>query len=224
VKAPVKLTIFALGLVTLAGGGAVAGGAADPERREEPSPHTEPQESEAGRGEESAHAEDATAHPVRGVAVAENGLRLDVTDPELSRGRTETLRFRIVDDGGRTVRDFDVEHTRRMHVIVARRDLSGFQHLHPKQSRDGSWSLPLTLDEPGSYRLFADFSHEGEKTTLATDLRVDGAADLRPLPAPAATSVSDGGYDVRLDAGRVRPGAEAQLRFTISKGARAAPR
>ena len=29
--------------------------------------------------------------------------------------------------------------------------------------------------------------------------------------------MSDGGYDVRLDAGRARPGAEAELRFTITK-------
>jgi hypothetical protein len=41
--------------------------------------------------------------------------------------------------------------------------------------------------------------------------------DLQPLPAPATTSVSDGGYDVRLDAGRARPGKEASLRFTITK-------
>ena len=38
-----------------------------------------------------------------------------------------------------------------------------------------------------------------------------------PLPEPAATAVSDGGYDVRLDAGAARPGREADLRFTITK-------
>jgi hypothetical protein len=104
-----------------------------------------------------------------------------------------------------------------MHLIVARRDLTGFQHLHPEQHADGSWSVPLRLDEPGSYRLFADFSHEGEAATLASDLRVDGDADLRPLPAATATALSDGGYEVRLDAGRARPGQEADLRFTIAK-------
>ena len=39
----------------------------------------------------------------------------------------------------------------------------------------------------------ADFSREGEPQTLATDLRVDGRADLRDLPAPAPAAVSDGG-------------------------------
>jgi hypothetical protein len=35
----------------------------------------------------------------------------------------------FVDRRGRTVRDFDVEHTRRMHFIVVRRDMTGFRHL-----------------------------------------------------------------------------------------------
>ena len=75
----------------------------------------------------------------------------------------------------------------------------------------------MRLDDAGSYRLFADFAHDGEAQTLASDLRVDGAADLEDLPAPAATAVSDGGYDVRLDAGDAGPGEEADLRFTITR-------
>jgi hypothetical protein len=115
------------------------------------------------------------------------------------------------------VRDFDVEHERRMHLILARRDLTGFQHLHPEQAADGSWRTDVRLEDAGSYRLFADFSHDGENQTLAADLRVDGDADLRPLPAPQPTAVSDGGYDVRLESGDARPGEEADLRFTIAR-------
>jgi hypothetical protein len=104
-----------------------------------------------------------------------------------------------------------------MHLILARRDLTGFQHLHPEQRADGTWTTSVQLDDAGSYRVFADFSHEDEARTLAADLRVDGPADLRALPAPRATAVSDGGYDVRLDAGGAHPGEEADLRFTITK-------
>jgi hypothetical protein len=68
--------------------------------------------------------------------------------------------------------------------------------------------------------VFADFVTGGRSHTLAGDLRVDGPADLRPLPAPSATAVSDGGLDVRLDARRVRPGQEAQLRFTFTDDGR----
>ncbi len=163
------------------------------------------------------HSAVAEPDPVRGLAVAENGLRLELADPELERGRAEDLRFRIVDERGRAARDFDIEHEKRMHLIVARRDLTGFQHLHPTMDEDGTWSTPLQLDDAGSYRVFADFVREGEATTLAGDLRVDGTADLQPLPAPEPRTVSDGGYDVGIDAGDARPGAETQLRFTITK-------
>jgi len=149
-----------------------------------------------GSGAPAAHGEGAGGHgsspaghaapdPVRGLAVAEDGLRVVVDDPELRRGARSTLRLRVVDERGETVRDFDAEHERRMHLIVARRDLATFQHLHPEQQADGSWAVPLRLDEAGSYRLFADFSRGGGARTLATDLRVDGEADLRPLPARA---------------------------------------
>ena len=212
--APLKLSAFAALLLALAGGGALAGGAIDPDRSA-----PEAAESHAEAPDEAAtHGAEGGARPVRGVAVAENGLRLEVDDPELRRGRAETLRFRVVEESGETVRDFDVEHTKRMHVIVARRDLGSFQHLHPEQAADGSWSLPLTLDEAGSYRIYADFSHGEEKTTLASDLRVDGKADLRPLPAPSSVATSDGGYEVRLDAGDAAPGEEAELRFAITDG------
>jgi len=102
-----------------------------------------------------------------------------------------------------------------MHFIVVRRDMTGFQHLHPTERADGTWTVPVTLRDAGSYRVFADFSHDGEATTLAGDLRVAGAADLRPLAAPATMARSDGGYDVRLESGSVRAGSESELRFTI---------
>lgn len=219
-NAPAKLTAFGAGLLLLFGGGAVAGNAIDPDREEPEATHAEAPAEEAahGGGEEPGGHGGEDAHPVRGTTVAENGLRIVLEDPELRRARSQTVRFRIVKDDGATVEAFDVEHTKRMHVIVARRDLAGFQHLHPTQQQDGSWAVALRLPLAGSYRLFADFAHEGQPATLASDLRVDGQADLQPLPAAAATAISDGGYGVRKEQSGTRPAQEASLRFEISKG------
>lgn len=206
-----KLSGFATVLVVLFGGAALAGEAISPDGDAVRGSH------DAGADE---HPAERSARPVRGLAVAEDGLRVVVEDPELRRGQTENVRFRIVDERGLTVRDFDIEHTKRMHLIVARRDLAGFQHLHSAQQRDGSWSVALRLSQAGSYRLFADFSNKREAYTLAADLRVDGAADLRALPASSRGSISDRGYHVRLDPGRARAGHEANLRFTITNDGR----
>src|SRR3954447_17297106 len=208
--ASAKLTGFAVPLAVLCGGGALAGAVINPDRTTKAGGHA---------GEEM-DMTSADEHPVRGLAVADHGLRLVALSPELPRNRAATLRFKIVDDRDRTVRDFDVEHTKRMHLIVARRDLTGFQHLHPRQAADGTWSTPVRVTDAGSYRMFADFSRDDEPVTLAPDLRVAGAADLVQLPAPAPTATSDGGYEVRLDAGRVSAGREADLRFAITKDGR----
>lgn len=207
-----KVAVFLAALAALFGIGALAGGVLDPS-----APGGDTAAAESGHG---AGMDDMRPMPVRGLAVAQNGLRLAVATPELRRGRTGELRFRILDAPGRAVRAFDLEHTKRMHVIVVRRDLTGFQHLHPAMAADGTWTVPLRVADAGSYRVFADFSHDGTPTTLASDLRVDGTADLVPLPAPATTATA-GGYEVRLDAAATRAGAERTLRFSVTRDGRA---
>jgi hypothetical protein len=152
-----------------------------------------------------------------GLAVAEDGLRL-LAPSTLRAGVREDFAFRIADDRGATVRAFDVEHTKKLHLIAVRRDLTGFQHLHPTQAANGTWRTGLTLPEPGAYRVFADFTPRGgAATTLASDVLVAGAFVPRPLPAPAARASSDG-YEVAL---RASGGRDATLRFVISRAGRA---
>jgi hypothetical protein len=212
-----QLATFAAVLAALFGAGLLAGQVLEPNA---PGGVAEAHGGGEAGGHRGGGHGGAAADPVRGLAVAENGLRVVVADAELRPGRTEELRYRIVDAHGDTVRDFDVEATKRMHLIVARRDMTGFQHVHPEQAADGSWAIPLRLDEPGSYRLFADFAHAGKATTLASDLRVDGPADLRPLPAPETVATSDLGDEVRVDAGDVHAGEGAELSFAVSRNGR----
>ncbi|MBS1882199.1 MAG: hypothetical protein JSS97_04500 [Actinobacteria bacterium] len=161
------------------------------------------------------------ADRVRGLAVSADGLTLELADPVAAVGRTAPLRFRIVGDDGATVREFDLEHTKRMHLIVVRRDLGGFQHLHPEMAADGTWSVPLRLAAPGTYRVFADFSHDETPETLAADLQVDGPVSSRPLPPPAAVATVDG-LRVELAAGAASAsaGAATDLSFTVTRDGR----
>ena len=125
-------------------------------------------------------------------------MTLQLATGHLQPGERETLRFQILGPDGTPVGGYQVEHEKRMHLILARSDLTGFQHLHPKLGADGSWSTPVTVDEPGSYRVFADFKRDGTNQTLAGDLTVDGAAAQKPLPPPSTTATADGGYRVSL--------------------------
>ena len=202
---PRQLATFAAVLAVLYTGGFIAGQFIDT------GGHS------GGAMEHEVHAARAgeTAVAVRGLAVADQGLRLVLETPELQRGRRSELRFTVVGDDGRPMRDFDVAHEKRMHLIVVRRDATSFQHLHPELGEDGAWTAPVTLAEAGTYRVFADFTRGGKPFTLASDLRVDGDARLDPLPAPNDVASAGDGYEVRLDAGKPAAGREAELEFTV---------
>ncbi len=209
-RTPAKLAAFAAGIGLPFAVGVVAGDLVG----------TDDTASSSGHARTHAIRSDRKpAKPVRGLALAEDGMQIVVDDPELHPGRTQKLRYRVVDERGRTIRDFDVEHEKRMHLIVVRRDLTRFQHLHPEQEHDGSWAIAARLEDPGSYRLLADFTRDGKPYTLAYDLRVDGESDLEALPAPTNLAISDG-YGVRLRAGHARPGVETELRYTVTKAGR----
>ncbi len=212
-RTPAKLAAFAAGIGLPFAVGVVAGDLVG----------TDDTASSSGHARTHAIRSDRKpAKPVRGLALAEDGMQIVVDDPELHPGRTQKLRYRVVDERGRTIRDFDVEHEKRMHLIVVRRDLTRFQHLHPQQRHDGSWASASRIDDPGSYRLLADFTRDGKPYTLAYDLRVDGESDLEALPAPTNLEMSDG-YAVRLQPGRARPGVETELRYTVIKAGRPVP-
>jgi hypothetical protein len=121
-----------------------------------------------------------------------------------------SLAFRIAG-----AESFDVMHERRMHLIVVRRDLTGFMHLHPEQRADGAWEVPVPLSAPGTWTAFADFSSGGERATLSFDLHATGSFRARRLPPPA-TVVRTDGYEVRLD-GDVAAG---RLEFAVTRGGR----
>lgn len=151
-----------------------------------------------------------------GLAASAAGLTLEVAWlPEGSDEAIGTLEFRILDSDGRPVRGFDEQHERTMHLMVARRDLSHYQHLHPTMEADGTWTAHLTLPGPGDYRVFADFSARGEALTLGEDLVIPGDHEPVPLPEPAGTAQTDG-YEVALETGDT-PGGESPLVFRVSR-------
>jgi hypothetical protein len=199
-----KLGAFAAVLAALFGASALAGGAVEPLR------------------DGAAAAEDEMAMAgmsVRGLAVSDDDFALELARRTAGNGRRFELAFRVKDERGATVRDFDVEHTKRMHLIVVRRDLTGFQHVHPTEDGDGTWRVPLTLDEPGSYRVFADFAVDDTPHTLADDLSVDGGVTWKPLPEPRTAATTDG-FRVRLVEGATRAGEESALRFVVTRRGR----
>lgn len=162
---------------------------------------------DGGHGATPATPADAPA----GLATSAGGLRLVATSTRFAAGRAQRLRFEIADERGSTVRGFELEQARRMHLVVVRRDLRRYQHLHPTQDAAGRWSVDLRLPDAGVYRAFADFRRGGARHTLGIDLFAAG--ELAPLALPPASETATvDGYAVR------RHGhGPAELSFVVSR-------
>lgn len=199
--AALLVAIFALALV--------AGRAIDPETGT-PAADATTRDAAGEHGHDAA----APAPAAAGLAQARDGLRLETSDTTLTARRPARFEFRIVDDHGQAVRDFQTEQGRRMHLVVVRRDLRHFQHVHPVQDQRGAWTTSLRLPAAGPYRAYADFRAGGRRTTLGVGVRAPGDFEHRPLPGPTPTSAIDG-YDVELAAAR-----SGALRFRIRRDGR----
>lgn len=208
-----RLAAFVAMLVVVGGVAALAGAATG----SAPPPSTT--QADGMAMDEMTPLEQAQANGLSSVAGGYAFLPVRTTLPS---GRRTAFRFRIVDDQGTDVRDFDVDGGVRVHLIVARRDFAGYQHLHPTLQADGSWTVPLALPAPGAYRVFADFEVAGKKTVLGHDLVVPGSVTPVQLPAPVRT-VSTDGFTVRLTHDLLRASEATRLHFDISRGGVAVP-
>lgn len=210
-----KLVGYAAALALVAAGGWGVGAMVGP---------AEPDASHARESGRGGHADggddrgDQAANDPGGLASSADGYTLHPTDATVPAGSEHTFSFRILGPDGKPVTRFGVEHEKRMHLIVVRRDTSGFQHLHPKMAEDGTWRVPLRLAKAGSYRAFADFKPTGGKAqTLGVDLSTPG--DYRPVSHQASRTATVDGYRVRLE-GDLIPGRSSEVTLTVTKDGR----
>ncbi|WP_410660447.1 hypothetical protein [Amycolatopsis sp. lyj-112] len=211
-----KLSAYGVALALVAGGAWVAGTAVGPFAGAAGLPGGE----DAGHGD--AHsgtvAEAAQTDEPGGLASSRGGYTLTPISTTLTTGTTQPFSFRILGPDGAPVTGYDVEHEKRMHLIVVRRDTAGFQHIHPELGADGTWTVPLALPQAGSYRVFADFKPTGgNATTLGVD--VAAAGDFTPVEYQPSRVANVDGYQVRLD-GELAPGRSSKVTLTVTKDGR----
>jgi hypothetical protein len=156
--------------------------------------------------------------------------RMDVAVVAGRRGvGASRLRITVRDPAhGRPVPAFTAIHERLLHLFIVDRSLEYFRHVHPLPAGDGVFELTQDLP-PGEYVLIADFLPRGGRAQLLQRAIVTPGyqGPLFP-PAPALTPETsadrvEGGVRVHLDAGVLKAGKEAVLRFTLSDLATGAP-
>lgn len=139
-----------------------------------------------------------------GTRAEEIGYR--ITDVALPRraGAPGEVRFTVRTFEGEPLRDYVTEQTKDLHLYVVRTDLAVFRHLHPTIDEGGTWSAPLTLPEPGDFRVVADFVADdggpfGDPVMLGTLATVPGR--WTPRPGAVGDVGDDGVVNVRVEGG-----------------------
>lgn len=200
VNAAGRLAVYGAVLVGVFLASSAAGAALDPVGLSNAEPETHSGAMDGGDG-------------LPGLATTADDLTLEVDSDTVAVGQPTTYSFRITTDDG-VVTEFDLEQTKRMHLIVVRRDFVAFQHLHPDMASDGTWSTAIRLDAPGVYRVYADFIADGDKHTLGADLFAAGAFEPVPMPPASRSGDAGDGYTIEL-VGDVVAGEPSELEFVV---------
>ncbi|MFS3127634.1 hypothetical protein ACLM5J_04440 [Nocardioides sp. Bht2] len=216
---PLRIGLFASALAFVFGTAVIAGWAIGPI-------DDEPKSHDAGHGAENSPSDETQPHEhgaetpeaaesaPAGLSISDQGYTLALASAHAEAGKGRELAFRIIGPDATPVTEFEVAHEKELHLILVRRDFTGFQHVHPVRADDGTWRIDVDLT-PGTWRVFADFQATGGPAlTLGADLHVPGVTKHVATEPNRAAQVGD--YEVTL-AGELAAGEGKELRFTVTK-------
>lgn len=120
---------------------------------------------------------------------------------------------------GTTIRNYDVDMTKRLHMIVISADFDSFQHVHPALGANGHFTIELRVPKPARYYVFADTDPHGlGKAVFRFPVVFGGVAPEQPDLRSTGKSTVAGPYLVTLNSLDLHTGTPSVLRVRISKG------
>jgi hypothetical protein len=169
---------------------------------------------------EGGHGGMQMAHPSTGLASSEQGYTFDSSITTLPAGSTQEYSFRILKQDGKVQKTFAEDRTKLMHFYAIRRDLTGYQHLHPEMASDGTWRTKLEPAAPGPHRVYAssivkDDAGKQHSLVLSREMTVPGGFEATPLPAQSSDATADG-YTVNLQ-GQLASGRTSPFKLRMTR-------
>lgn len=155
------------------------------------------------------------------AAVARKYDVVVTTTPPPEAGKKTALSIEVIDDSGARIKDFEVVHEKKLHLLLVSKDLSWFAHEHPELGADGTMKLDFTFPAGGPHTLYADFRPAGASgQVIQKPIDVGGTpretVALQQDDLTKAKSIA--GHKVRMKASSLTAGDSVKLDFFISKG------
>lgn len=157
--------------------------------------------------------------------VRDYGLEFTTSPAVVRAGQPVRMRFKILHPGtGVPVQKFETVHEKQYHLFLISQDMTFFEHIHPEQQADGSWTIEATLPKPGYYKVLSDFMPSGGSSQFiarplvtagyAGDLEGDSA---RLVPDTVLTkTVDDLTATLAYDPGPCLVGLYCHLNFQLT--------
>lgn len=127
------------------------------------------------------------------------------------------LAFTLTHAGAKIpIADYDVELTKKMHLIAIDDAFVSFTHVHPTLDAGGEFHQRLTFPKAALYHLYADtLPHGSPQQVFRFDFVAGTPSGRQPLrigaPAASRAVVNAGGYTIRFTVPALRAGREAAI-------------
>ncbi len=140
-------------------------------------------------------------------------------------GEKARLFFKVFHPGtGEPIKKFELVHDKPYHLFIVSQDMEYFEHIHPEQKDDGTWTIDVVLPKPGYYEVLSDFLPSGGSGQfLARPLITAGysgdlmAGSAHLLPDSADThTVDDLKAKVTYDPASLQAGSYGHLTFYLT--------
>lgn len=206
-----RLALYAAGLAVAFGGAFAAAAALAPD-----DPAAQPEETAHGGDDHGEDDQQTASHTVNGTSISAEGFVLSPVEAPTTPGTEGELSFQITTEAGEPVTEYTTAHEKDLHLIVVRTDGAQFRHVHPELDlATGTWSIPWTWDEPGTYRVYTDFTPAAEGASALTLTRtIDVAGTVTPIEHTVQRTDEVDGFTVSID-GDLVAGSSSELTISI---------
>ncbi len=127
--------------------------------------------------------------------------RIELLKEKLFKPGNIHLAFKVLGENGQELKpdDLKIQHEQKIHLILVRDDMTGFQHLHP-EFRDGIWHVPTTFKDQGIYNMYVDIAPvQEDPLVLHLPLKINGDTKNPQIPEPSKDlTVQNGAYEAKL--------------------------
>jgi hypothetical protein len=162
---------------------------------------------------------DTTKASMISITLPQAGAELIVaTDPANPvAGRPVTLTLMIHAPDGTMVKDFEVVHEEKVHLVIVRDGLDHLAHIHPVADAKGNLTVSHMFPVGGKYRLFADYTPSGGGHATATgSVSIGGESPTAPtLVADAPGEIAADGVRATISAASPKVGEPAHVAFGV---------